>query len=202
MNNFVNNDEKQLVRWLQDDTIPIQQKEKLFEQIVNKYKEKIFNMVYNYLKPNVTVEDVEDIVIDSFFKFYKNIKNFKHKCSIETYLRRIAVNLTINFLKSKDRNSVVFLEETTLEEEKETTTYDVEKEEIKKIFFSILNMLPHKQKIAFQLAYYENLSYKEIAEIMLTTVSSVESLLFRAKQNIKKYIVKNKELSKKLGLDI
>ncbi|MCS7227531.1 MAG: RNA polymerase sigma factor [Endomicrobia bacterium] len=201
--NFSDSDDFHIVSLLKDDTISLQQKEKLFEQIVEKYKEKVFNMVYNYAKSSLVVEDVEDIVVETFIRFYKNVKGFKFKCSVETYLRRIAMNLTINFIKSKNKSVTIDLEELSLlMDEKEALSDVIYKEQLKKIFSEILNRLPERQKIAFHLAYYENMSYKEIAELLNTTVSSVESLLFRAKKNIKKYVLKNKDIFKKIGLEI
>lgn len=71
-------------------------------------------------------------------------------------------------------------------------------EELKILLTKIINMLPEKQRLALHLAKFQKMSYKEIAEVLNTTVSSVESLLFRAKQNIKKNILKNKEFIDKL----
>ncbi len=197
---FVTDNDEHIVLLLQDDKLSIQQKEKLFEQIVNKYKEKLFVMVYNYIKPTGELEDAEDIVIDTFLRFYKNIKKFKFKCSVETFLRRIAINLAINFVK---KNKIMFLplDEKTIISDEKSLTENLTQQEIKKVFLDILNKLPKRQKVAFYLAYYEKMSYKEIADTMNTTVSSVESLLFRAKQNIKKFVLKNKEIAKKLGID-
>ena len=64
----------------------------------------------------------------------------------------------------------------------------MENKERSTILFKAINRLPYNQKIAFVFNKTENMSYKEIAEIMNTSVSSVESLLFRAKENLKKYL--------------
>ncbi len=148
---------------------------------------------------------MEEIILEVFIKFYKNIKNFKFKSSVETYLYRIAINLAINFSKSKKLD--VFPIEEKQQNIKEKNSFvdkiilSEKRQEIKDIMLKQIMKLPSNQKVALYLAKYEQLSYKEIAEIMELSVSSVESLLFRAKQNIKKFILKDKELVKKLGLE-
>lgn len=197
--------EIEIIKKLQQENLSEQEKEFLFNQIVDSYKNKLFRIIYNYLKPNVLKEDVEEIVIEVFLKFYKNIKNFQFKSSVETYLFRIAINLAINFSKSKKIEFISIDEkEQEIKEENsflEKFIISEQKQEIENIILKQITKLPPNQKVALYLANYEQLSYKEIAEIMEVSVSSVESLLFRAKQNIKKYILSNKELTKKLGLD-
>lgn len=193
--------EQEILKRIVNETLSKTEKEKLFEQIVNKYKDKIFLFIYNFIKEKGTKEDAEELTIETFLKLYKNIKNFKFKSSLETYIRKIALNLSINFLKSK-KHETVSIEETSqnIEDTSENLTKQIEQKEIQKVMQDLIFSLPEKQRICFHLAYYENLSYKEIAEMLNTTVSSVESLLFRAKQNIKKLILKNKSLMERLGL--
>lgn len=204
--NFSNDiDDRKKIEILQNSKISFSEKEDVFCQIVEKYKNKLFNMVYNFIKNKGSAEDAEEIVLDTFVRFYKNVKKFRYECTLESYLRRIAINLAINFVKTK---KVEFLPLEEFENSLQSETVekeiinDVEQEELKKTFDRILSSLPERQRVCFYLAHYENLSYKEIAEVLSTTVPSVESLLFRAKQNIKKYVLKNKEIAKKLGINL
>ncbi len=196
------NHEQEILKKLADPSFPKIEKEKLFEQIVNKYKDKIFLFIYNFIKEKGSKEDAEELAIETFLKLYKSIKNFKFKSSLETYIRKIALNLSINFLKSK-KYETISIEETSQDIEDDTSEslmQQIEQKEIQKAIQNIISLLPDKQKICFHLSYYENLSYKEIAEILNITISSVESLLFRAKQNIKKYILKDKNLTEKFNI--
>lgn len=206
--NSTNYTDEEIVQKLQSDALSVSEKNFFFELLVNKYKNKIMSLIYNIGRPGVTLQDVEEIAIETFLKFYQNIKNLKSAASAETYIYRIAINLTKNFLKSK---RLTGLNTTPIEELQELPeNYNLEQEvaknqyeqEIKNIMLNILNSLPEKQKVALKLVLYEKMSYKQIAEVMDTTVSSVESLLFRAKQNIKKYILRNKELAKKLNINL
>lgn len=198
--------EIELIKKLQDKNISIQQRHSIFEIIVERYKNRIFKLIYNYIQPIGTKEDAEEITIEVFLRFYQSIYNFKMKCSFEKFLIKIAVNLSINFLKKKNKEHSISLEEieAKLKEEDNTLTNIIKLEseiEMKKIVKNLILKLPVTQRMAIHLSFYEKMSYKEIADVMGTTVTAVESLLFRAKENLKKYILNNDELLRKFKIN-
>jgi RNA polymerase sigma-70 factor (ECF subfamily) len=196
--------DEELVKILQDDTVSQNEKDYLFKQIIEKYENELYKTIYNYISSKGTKQDAEDIVVETFVRFYKNIKSFKLQTTVKNYLYRISINLAINFLKSKKINFVSFEEiKDELHDETHIDTELFEKEkqdELKNIVSQLFSKLPEKQKSALYLVTYKKMSYKEVAEVLNTTVLSVESLVFRAKQNLKKFILKNKNLKEKLGL--
>jgi RNA polymerase sigma-70 factor (ECF subfamily) len=191
------------IQKLQDNDTPKEEKDRIFSWLVDKYKNKLFRFIFNYIQPYGIKEDAEEILLEVFTRFYKNIKSFKFQSSVETYLFRIGVNLSINFVKSKKLSFVSIDETNDIEDNEQTLEKIIElenNENFKKIILELLLKLPDNQRLALHLANYEQLSYKEIAEVMNTTVSAVESLLFRAKQNLKKYILEDKKLKEIFGL--
>lgn len=197
------NDEE-IVKILQNDDVSNNEKESLFKQLVQKYEKDLYSTIYNYILPKGTKEDAEELVIETFVRFYKSIKNFKLQTTVKKYLYRIGINLAINFLKSKKIDFISFEEiKDELQDENSVDDEFFEKEkqnELKKIVYELFSKLPEKQRTALYLVIYKKMSYEEVAEVLNTSLSSVESLIFRAKQNLKKYILKNKELKEKLGL--
>jgi len=182
------------IQKLQDDDTPKEEKDRIFSWLVDKYKNKFFRFIFNYIQYGIK-EDAEEILLEVFARFYKNIKSFKFQSSVETYLFRIAINLSINFVSIDEANDI--------EDNGQTLEKIIElenNENLKNIILELLLKLPDNQRLALHLANYEQLSYKEIAEIMNTTVSAVESLLFRAKQNLKKSILEDKKLKEIFGL--
>ncbi|MCX7940691.1 MAG: sigma-70 family RNA polymerase sigma factor [Endomicrobia bacterium] len=210
--NYTQYTDEEIVKKLQSTEISLQEKNFLIELLVNKYKDQLLSFIYNFGKNRITLQDAEEIVIETFLKFFNNIKNFKFKSSVETYIYRIAINLTKNFLKSKHLRNVKRLNIVPIEElEKDIPhnenleniiIYEDSQQEIKNLVLNLINRLPEKQKLVLHLAVYEKMSYKQIATILNTTVSSVESLLFRAKQNIRKFIIQDKELAKKFNIEL
>ncbi|MCS7151272.1 MAG: sigma-70 family RNA polymerase sigma factor [Endomicrobia bacterium] len=210
--NYTQYTDEEIVKKLQSTEISLQEKNFLIELLVNKYKDQLLSFIYNFGKNRITLQDAEEIVIETFLKFFNNIKNFKFKSSVETYIYRIAINLTKNFLKSKHLRNVKRLNIVPIEElEKDIPhnenleniiIYEDSQQEIKNLVLNLINRLPEKQKLVLHLALYEKMSYKQIATILNTTVSSVESLLFRAKQNIRKFIIQDKGLAKKFNIEL
>jgi RNA polymerase sigma-70 factor (ECF subfamily) len=172
------------------------EKELLFETLVDRYKDKLFQFIYNYIKFYGTQDDAEELLLQTFSNFWFSIEKFKFKSAVYTYLYRIALNLSSNFAKSKFKTlkHTISLDEIDLEKEL-PETQPVEPEfsqtfSTQNLINLAIEKLPLNQKTAIVLSYYENKSYAEISQIMGKSISSVESLLFRAKQNLKKYILK------------
>jgi len=146
-------------------------------------------------------EEAEDAVQDVFIKVFNSINSFREDSKLSTWIYRIAVNICIN--KSRRKKAINFLSLDFWEEEKGenemaadslTPREEIEKSEIQKIVQGAINTLPAKQKTAVILSRYEELSYKEISKIMGVSLSSVESLLFRAKENLAKKLIRYKEI--------
>ena len=158
--------------------------EKAFEQLMAKYEKAVFNTIYRYIG---NTEDVEDLAQEIFIKIWKNAKKFKGRSKFSTWLYRIAVNHCLDYRK-KNRQRAVSLDQMTDKDiipEALQVSADRDQETRVAIVRKALSELPDRQRIALVLAQYEGLSYKEIAETMKVTVSSVESLIFRARKALK-----------------
>ena len=186
--------DENLVKLIQDSGVD--EKEHYFEIIVDRHKDNLFHLIYNYIKNYGTETEAEELLLQTFSNFWFAIEKFRFKSSVYTYLYRIALNLSANFTKSKLKTlkKIVSIDEVDLTKELQEN-FDFgykEQNDLSTIIISAINTLPVNQKNALILSYYENRSYQEIAQIMQTTVPAVESLLFRAKQNLKKYMLKHK----------
>ncbi|MGZ4054293.1 MAG: RNA polymerase sigma factor [Bacteroidia bacterium] len=163
-----------------------------FLEIYETYKNKVFNTVISYLQ---NTEDAEETTQDVFVEIHRSIHSFEGKSSLSTWIYRISINKSLDFIKSKNRKkrfafmTSLFSTEGDLQHDAHNFIHPgviLENKEKSAILFKAINNLPGNQKTAFILSKVEGLSYSEIAEVMKTSVSSVESLLFRAKQNLQK----------------
>lgn len=166
-----------------------------FKELVDTYKDMVFNVCYGFIKNK---EDAEDITQDVFFSIYKNIENFKLESRLSTWIYRIAVNRSLNHIR-KRKLMKIFSKINLKEEDEEVNVpasedsaadYSVMSKEKKEIISKALDKLPSNQKIAFILHNTQGFSYEEIAEIMNCSVSAVESRIHRARTNLQKYLVK------------
>jgi RNA polymerase sigma-70 factor (ECF subfamily) len=187
---FHEDDEFLIKRFVSND-------ESAFEELFRRYEQKIFNLVYRYIGP---YPETEELTQDVFVKVYKSAQTFKGKSKFSTWIYRIAVNTCLNY-KKKKRLAVESLDESgtqlanDLVAPNSTTPEELFKRARKMaIIQQAIDSLPPNQKVTFILSKYEGFSYTEISEIINTSISAVESLLFRAKQQLKKELTPYKEI--------
>jgi RNA polymerase sigma-70 factor (family 1) len=165
-----------------------------FQEIYEEYKNKVFNTVISYVQ---NTEDAEEITQDVFVEVHHSLKSFEGRSTPGTWIYRISVNKSLDFIKKKNRKKrFAFI--TSLFDESGAVKHDsvdfyhpgvlMENKENAAILFRSVQELPENQKTAFILSKVEGLSYAEIAEIMQLSISAVESLLVRAKQNLQKQL--------------
>ena len=142
-------------------------------------------------------QEAEEIVQETFIKLFRNLHRFSpEKASFKTWVLTITRNQSINSLNSLKRKAVRFFSDERLEEYGPETGGDLPisghqdaesamavKQEYARVKKALKN-LPERQRTALHLKSVENLSYEEIARIMKTSPSSVESLIFRARRRL------------------
>lgn len=166
-----------------------------FAELVNRYQRFVY-VTCSALVP--VAADVADLVQEVFVELYQSLELFRGESRLSTWLYRIAVNKSLNFLRRSKRqmlfNNLHFTnaEESTAQFEstnaERSADYSINAAENRKILRRAIARLPQNQRIAFMLNKYQELSYSQVAQVMDISVSSVESLLFRAKVNLRKLI--------------
>lgn len=167
--------------------------ESAFESLVEEFHSKVYNTCLGLVQNE---EDAEDLSQEVFISIFQAIHTFREQSSLSTWIYRIAVSKSLGFLRHKKRKKrFAFLQNLFSGDEKEQGTeaihfyhpgVQLENKERAAILFQAIETLPENQKTAFVLHKLEDLSYQEIAEVMKVSLSSVESLIFRAKGNLKK----------------
>lgn len=159
-----------------------------FEQLVKKYEHSVLNTVHRYIGNH---DEAEDIAQEVFIKVWRHAKSFKGKSKFSTWLYRIVVNQCLNY-RSKHKERHASLDE-IMEQGKTPESLKVEiefeRQRKSKIVRKAINELPKRQRIALVLSKFEGKSYREIAQIMGVSLSSVESLIFRARGTLKKKLL-------------
>ena len=156
------------------------------------------DLVYNTILGIVQYEtEAEDLTQDVFIKVFENISSFKGESKFSTWIYRIAVTKALDFLRSKKRKkrfgfiqSYFGNENAEADQVKDFQHPGVKTENKERavILFRAIDKLPVNQRAAYSLHKLEGLSYREISEIMDTTVPAVESLISRANMNLRKQL--------------
>jgi len=159
-----------------------------FKELVENHKMLVLNTCKGFLHNE---DDAHDVSQEVFIEAYRSIKKFRGDSKITTWLYRIAVNKSLNFIRDNKKHKRL-IDIMTGKNEKHISTNinlnlpdaDIENRERSHVLYGAIDELPKNQRKAFILNKYENLNYKEISEIMNKSISSIESLLFRAKRNL------------------
>lgn len=177
----------------------------LFSEIYQSYYKKIYNLALNYVQHT---EDAEEVTQDVFLKIYDEINQFKGDANMGTWVMRIAINKSLDFLRHKNRvkrKSLLisfFSNKSEWQGALEIPDFShpgiaEEDQKDSKILFGALNVLPDNQRTAFILTFIEEIPQKEVTDIMeLSSVKALESLLQRAKQNLRKMLEKEYNMQK------
>lgn len=162
-----------------------------FRELVETRQNLVFNTVIGFLQ---NTEDAEDVTQDVFVKIFESIAQFKGESALSTWVYRVAVTTALEFLRRKKRKKRFGFLSPILGENNELTVelpdfhhpgVTLDNREKAAMLFKAIKQLPENQQTAFILNKVEGLSYQEVAEIMKTSLSAVESLLHRAKTNLK-----------------
>ncbi len=169
-----------------------QGEESAFRELVIQFQDKVFNTALGLLQHHTVAEDIAQEV---FIQVFRSIQHFKSESLLSTWIYRITVTKSLDHLRSKKRKKRFgFLSNLWGDDNKpvyEPEDFNhpgvlQENKEDAAILFKMIATLPENQRTAFILNKVEELSYREIAAILNTTEPAVDSLLQRAKQNLRK----------------
>lgn len=156
-----------------------------FSVIVNRYSQQIY---WHIRRMVLSHEDTDDLVQNTFIKAWTNIDKFRGDSQISTWLYRIAINETLNFL-NKNRNNTVSINspEGAIAEQLESDIH-FNGERADALLQEAIHRLPEKQRLAFNMKYYEEMKYEEMSEILGTSVGALKASYHIAVKKIEDYI--------------
>jgi RNA polymerase sigma factor (sigma-70 family) len=161
-------------------------REEAFNQLLKKYQQKIYwhvrRMVINH-------DDADDVTQDIFVKVWRNLEKFREDSQLYTWLYRIATNECITFLnKKKQKNNVSLDDESSSylsDSLADGTYFNGDKAQLK--LQEALLTLPEKQRLVFNMKYFEDLKYDEISEILGTSVGALKASYHLAVKKIEHF---------------
>ena len=157
-----------------------------FNLLIKKYQKPLY---YHIRRILIDHEDTNDVLQDTFIKIWKNLDNFREDSAVLTWLYRIATNEALNFLKQKRFKLFISLNNinSKLTDILKTDPFFTGNEIERKLQSAILK-LPDKQRIVFNMKYFECLKYEEISEILGTSVGALKASYHHAVKKIEKIL--------------
>ena len=163
------------------------QKENAFTAIVKKYQEKLY---WHIRRMVIDHDDANDVLQNMFIKVWKALENFREDSQLYTWLYRIATNECLTFLEQQKRRSAASFDEmeTGLSNKiKADEGFDANKLEWK--LQLAIQKLPEKQRIVFNLRYYDEMPYEQMSKMLDTSVGSLKASYHHAAKKIEDFII-------------
>uniref|UniRef100_UPI00404857C9 RNA polymerase sigma factor n=1 Tax=Polaribacter sp. TaxID=1920175 RepID=UPI00404857C9 len=166
--------------------------EEAFSALLDQYQQKVFATCLSFV---ANQEDAEDVAQEVFLEVFKSISRFHGDSKLATWIYRISTTKSLEFLRRKKakkrfaffgsvQENDIPLDKTSYYSDFNHPGFLLENKEKGALLFSAISKLPKQQKIAFTLCNLDGKSYQEITEIMDKSLSSVESLIHRAKKQL------------------
>jgi len=160
----------------------ITNKEKAFQDLVAAYKERLY---WHIRKMVIAHDDTDDVLQNTFLKVWQNLAQFRGDASLYTWLYRIATNETLSFLQKKRKKELKTINAPLLSGEQilENDTW-FDGNEIQQKLQACLMQLPERQRLVFNMKYFEEMKYTQIADILEVTVGSLKASYHHAVKKI------------------
>ncbi|MEX2593190.1 MAG: sigma-70 family RNA polymerase sigma factor [Anditalea sp.] len=164
-------------------------RDKGFKILTENYQRRVYGIIRKMV---IIHEDADDILQNTFIKTFKNINKFNGDSTLFTWIYRIATNESLNFLEKKKRHYFFSMEDhqQAMEKHLDNSPY-ISGDEIQKTLQKIILKLPEKQRLVFNLKYYEDLSYEEISQITHTSIGALKASYHHAVKKIEQSIKMN-----------
>jgi RNA polymerase sigma-70 factor, ECF subfamily len=164
----------------------LENKEKAFSLIVSKYKERLY---WHIRKIVLSHEDSDDVLQNTYIKAWSNLDEFREESELFTWLYRIATNEALGFLrKSKNRKSLNHNVESQNLTESSSSQEIYSADQIQMKLQAAIEKLPEKQKLVFNMRYYDEITYEKMSDILKTSIGALKASYHLAVKKIEKYL--------------
>lgn len=161
-------------------------KELAFRQLISKYKERLY---WHIRKILLNHDDTDDVLQNTFIKIWNGLDTFRAESSLFTWLYRIATNESITFLNQRKRKMM-----SSLTDESEYLIGNLESDsyfdgdEWQMILQKAIATLPEKQRLVFNMKYYDEIKYDEMSEILGTSIGALKASYHHAVKKVEEYV--------------
>jgi RNA polymerase sigma factor (sigma-70 family) len=164
-------------------------KNKAFNALLEKYQQRIY---WHIRKIVIDHDDTDDVIQEVLIKIYKNLSGFREASQLYTWLYRIATNEALTFLKRKQKKFAYSLEDVNNElENKLSSGSYINGDEIQLKLQRAILTLPEKQRLVFNMKYFDDLKYQEISDILGTSVGGLKANFHLAVKKIQDYLTED-----------
>lgn len=175
-------EDQQILDWLKDPS----QREPAFTLLISTYKERLY---WHIRKIVLNHEDADDVLQNSLIKVWNGLESFRAESSLFTWLYRIATNESITFLNQRNRRMLPGLNDANefLVENLESDPY-FDGDEWQMLLQKAIAVLPDKQRLVFNMKYFDEIKYEDMSEILGTSVGALKASYHHAVKKVEEYV--------------
>ena len=153
-----------------------------FEMLISRYQKQLYYSIRRMVNRH---EDADDVLQNTFIKVWKNLGSFEGKSSIYTWMYRIAYNETLNYIQKNKKHMHLHIDEPVIQNTMISPSDNpYNGEDIKRKLNAAIEQLPEKQRMVFNMKYFEEKKYEEISEITGTSTGALKASYFHAVKKI------------------
>ncbi|MFN8286903.1 MAG: sigma-70 family RNA polymerase sigma factor [Chitinophagales bacterium] len=169
-------------------------KERAFTLLIEKYQEKVYYHIRRMVKDH---DDAHDVMQNTFIKVWKGLENFRAESQLFTWVYRIATNETITFLNAKNKRVIISFDGSDNDDEEgyspasyiKGESHQVDGDDIQARLQKAIELLPEKQRIVFNMRYYDEMPYEQMSEVLGTSEGALKASYHHAAQKIEKFLL-------------
>ncbi|GAP70996.1 RNA polymerase sigma factor, sigma-70 family [Bacteroidales bacterium 6E] len=164
----------------------LNERDRAFQSLVGKYQERLY---WHIRKIVLNHDDSDDVLQNTFLKVWKNIDNFREESSLFTWLYRIATNEALTYLNQAKRKTATSMNEVSeyLQQNLEADEY-FDGDDIQMKLQKAILTLPEKQRLVFNMRYFDEMPYQEMSEILDTSVGALKASYHHAAKKVEDYL--------------
>lgn len=159
-------------------------RETAFNDLVSMYKERVY---YHIRRMVISHEDADDLVQETFIKVWQKLDSFHGNSQLFTWIYRIATNECLNFLKRKKMRATTSMETLPYLQEKLESSPYINGTELQIELQKAILTLPEKQRMVFNMKYFDELKYREMSEVLDTSIGALKASYHHAVKKIEDY---------------
>lgn len=156
-----------------------------FNQLIRKYEVKVYHLIRKMV---IDHDDAHDLTQETFIKVWNNLHRFREQSQLYTWIYRIAVNESLAFLGNKRRKFFLPINDISKELSNKLDNGGFSGDEIQLKLQKALLKLPDKQRLVFNMRFYDDMSYEEISEVLGTSVGALKASYHHAAKKIELYV--------------
>lgn len=159
-----------------------------FQSLVNKYQERLY---WHIRKIVMNHEDADDVLQNTFVKVWRSIEGFREESTLYTWLYRIATNESLTLINSnKKRNFIPMNDSSEFLMNNLTSDPYFDGDEIQRKLQEAILQLPEKQRIVFNMKYFDEMKYEDMSEVLNTSVGALKASFHHAAKKVEEYLKK------------